>query len=157
MFRLVALVAAAVLVAPVVRASEKLASPPARATTIRGNAWSADNAPLKDARLRLRNAATGKIAATTVADDTGRFTFTNIDGGSYVVEIVNESGKILAVGHSFTIASGETIGTFVRLGARAPWFSGFFVNTATAAASSASSQGITALTPMTTRAVSSRR
>jgi hypothetical protein len=156
MFRLVALFAAAALVAPVVLASDQLASPRNRVTTIRGNAWASDNTPIKEAKLRLRNAATGKAVATTVADDAGRFAFTNVETGSYVVEIVTDSGKILAVGHSFTIASGETIGTFVRLGARAPWFSGFFANTASAAASSASSQGITALAPVA-RAASSRQ
>jgi hypothetical protein len=156
MFRLMALFAAAVLAAPLVHASDKLGSTPARGTSIRGNAWSADNQPIKEARLRLRNVTTGKIEATTVADESGRFTFSNIEGGSYAVEIVNDAGKILAVGHSFTIAPGETIGTFVRLGGKAPWFSGFFANTAAAAASSASSQGITALAPVA-RAASSRR
>jgi hypothetical protein len=156
MFRLIAVVAVAVLVAPAVHASDKLARPAARGTSIRGNAWAADSTPIKDAKLRLRNAATGKIEATATADDAGRFTFTNVEGGSYVVEIVNDAGKILAVGHSFTIAPGETIGTFVRLGSRAPWFTGFFSNTAAAAASSASSQGITALAPVA-RAASSRQ
>jgi hypothetical protein len=156
MFRLIALFAAAVLVAPVVRASDKLAPVPLRGTTIRGNAWTADNQPIRDAKLRLRDAVSGKIAASVIADEAGRFIFTNIEAGSYVVEIVSDSGKILAVGHSFSIAPGETIGTFVRLGARAPWFTGFFGNTAAAAASSASSQGITALAPVA-RAASSRR
>jgi len=157
MFRLIALFAATALVAPALRASEKPAAPAARrGTSIVGHAWTADNAPIEHAKLRLRNVANGKIEATATADETGRFTFTNIDAGSYVVEVVNDAGKILAVGHSFSIAPGETIGTFVRLGARAPWFTGFFTNTAVAATSSASSQGITALAP-TARAASSRR
>jgi hypothetical protein len=156
MFRLIPLLAAAAMVAPAVQASEKPALAAGRGTSIVGHAWTADNAPIEGAKLRLRNVADGRIAATATADETGRFTFTKVEGGSYVVEIVNDAGKVLAIGHSFSIVPGETIGTFVRLGARTPWFTGFFANTAAAAASSASSQGITALAP-TARAASSRR
>ncbi len=156
MFRLIALFAAAVLVAPVVRASDKLAPVPARGTTIRGNAWTADNQPVRDAKLRLRDAVGGKIAASVIADEAGRFIFTNIEAGSYVVRSCPTRARSSRSVHSFSIAPGETIGTFVRLGARAPWFTGFFGNTAAAAASSASSQGITALAPVA-RAASSRR
>jgi hypothetical protein len=120
----------------------------ARGTAILGNAWTSDNSPIKNARLRLRNVTTGRVEATTVANDAGQFTFANIEGGSYVVEMVNESGKLLTVGHVFNIAPGETVGTFVRMGTKVPWFSGFFGNTAAAAASSAASQGITALAPV---------
>jgi len=119
-----------------------------RGTSILGNAWTSDNTPIKNAHLRLRNVATGKIEANTVANDAGQFTFANIEGGSYVVEMVNESGRLLTVGHVFNIAPGETVGTFVRLGTKVPWFNGFFGNTAAAAASSAASQGITALAPV---------
>ena len=156
MFRLIALFVAAVLLAPVARAGDKRGTIAPRGTSIVGHAWGADNAPIKDAKLRLRNAVNGKIVAATVADETGRFTFTSIEGGSYVVEIVNDAGKILAVGHSFTIAAGETIGTFVRVGGKVPWFTGFFSNAAAAATSSAASQGITALAPVA-RPASTRR
>jgi len=119
-----------------------------RGTSILGNAWTSDNTPIKDARLRLRNVATGKIEANTVANEAGQFTFANIEGGSYIVEMVNDAGRLLTVGHVFNIAPGETVGTFVRLGTKVPWFTGFFGNTAAAAASSAASQGITALAPV---------
>ena len=119
-----------------------------RGTSILGNAWTSDNTPIKNALLRLRNVATGKIEAHTIANDAGQFAFTNIEGGSYVVEMVNDAGRLLTVGHVFNIAPGETVGTFVRLGTKVPWFTGFFGNTAAAAASSAASQGITALAPV---------
>jgi hypothetical protein len=171
MVRLPALFAAAMLVAGsavhaigpagaqankvTVRGASTLAQPVQR-TSIVGHAWAADNTPVKDAKLRLRNTATGQIEATTVGDDTGRFTFVNIPAGSYVVEMVDEAGQVLAVGHSFAIAPGETVGTFVRIGTRVPWFTGFFSNTAAAVASAAASQGITALAPVA-RPASSRR
>jgi hypothetical protein len=120
----------------------------ARSTSILGVAWNADDSPIPDAKLRLRNAITGRSEAATVADSAGRFTFSNIEGGTYVVELVNDSGKVLTVGHAFMVAPGETVATFVRLGARVPWFAGFFENAAAAATSSAASLGVTALAPV---------
>ena len=90
----------------------------------------------------------GKVEATAVADQAGQFTFPRIEGGTYVVELVGENGKILTVGHAFVIAPGETVATFVRLGTKVPWFNGFFSNAASAVASTAASQGITAIAPV---------
>jgi hypothetical protein len=126
------------------------------ATSILGVAWNADNSPVRNAFLRLRNVVSGHVEASAVANEAGQFTFSNIEGGSYVVELVTETGKIMTVGHLFTVAPGETVATFVRLGTKVPWFSGFFNNAAAAVASSAASQGITAIAPEA-RPVSAKR
>jgi hypothetical protein len=118
-----------------------------RSISIVGVAWSADSSPLPGARVRLRNVVTGRIASTAVANETGRFTFAGVENGSYVVELVTENGKILAIGHTFTVEAGETVATFVRLGTKAPWFEGFFGNAASAVASTAASAGVTAIAP----------
>ena len=120
----------------------------ARSTTVMGAAWNVDNTPIPAARVQLRNVVTGKLAGTAVADDAGRFSFTGIEGGTYVVELVGPNGKILTVGHAFAIAAGETVATFVRLAAQVPWYAGFFSNAAAAAASTAASYGITAMAPV---------
>ena len=122
-------------------------------TSIRGAAWTIDNAPIVQARIRLRNVVTGKVAAVAVSNDAGQFTFDDVPGGSYLVELLDDAGRIRAVGHVFTIAPGETVATFVRTGAKAPWFSGFFSNSAAAVAMAAASQGVTAIAPVV-RAVS---
>jgi hypothetical protein len=132
---------------PSARVSGPLYSP-ARATSILGAAWNADNSPIPEARLRLRNAITGRVEAATIADAAGQFTFSNVEGGTYVVELVNDRGTVLTVGHPFVVAPGETVATFVRLGARVPWFAGFFENAALAATSSAAGLGVTALAPV---------
>lgn len=120
----------------------------ARVTSILGAAWNVDNTPIKDASLRLRNVVTGKIEAITKANEAGQFAFENVNGGSYVVELVTASGKIQTVGHVFTIAPGETVATFVRVGTKVPWGTAFFNNTAGAVSSSAASEGITAIVPV---------
>jgi hypothetical protein len=117
-------------------------------TSVLGVAWKVDNTPIPGARVQLRNLVSGKVEAKAVADENGQFTFPHLDGGSYVVELVGESGRIVTVGHAFVIAPGETVATFVRLGTKVPWFSGFFGNAATAVASTAAGQGITAIAPV---------
>ena len=120
----------------------------ARVTSILGAAWNVDNTPIKQASLRLRNVVTGKIEALTKANEAGQFAFENVNGGSYVVELVTASGKIQTVGHVFTINPGETVATFVRVGTKVPWSTAFFNNTASAVASSAASEGVTAIAPV---------
>jgi hypothetical protein len=119
-----------------------------RSTSILGNAWNIDNSPIPNAKLRLRNVITGKVAAVTTANEGGQFTFESVEPGSYVVELLTTTDKIRTVGHVFTIAPGETVATFVRAGAKVPWFTGFFNNAASAVASSAASEGITAMAPV---------
>jgi hypothetical protein len=119
-----------------------------RSTSILGAAWNIDNSPIKGANLRLRNVVSGKVEAIAKANDVGQFAFENIEGGSYVVELVSEAGKIQTVGHVFTIAPGETVATFVRLGTKVPWGTAFFSNTASSVASAAASEGITAIAPL---------
>jgi hypothetical protein len=118
-----------------------------RSTSIMGVAWNADNSPIPGARLRLRNATTGRIAGTALANEAGQFTFGGIETGSYLVELVSESGRILTISHTFAVGPGETVATFVRLGSKAPWFSGFFGNAASAVAATAASAGVTAIAP----------
>ena len=156
MVRLPALFAAAVLLlaAATLHAGGPVSA--GRSTAVLGNVWTADNQPIPGARVRLRNVGSGKIEAVTVANEAGQFTFPTIEGGSYLVELINDAASVLAVGQVFSIAPGETVATFVRLGTKVPWFTGFFGNAAAAVAFSAASQGITALAPIVRPASSGR-
>ena len=118
---------------------------PAVATTILGAAWKADNTPIPRARLRLRNVTTGRPEAVTTANGSGQFTFAGIEPGSYVIELVNDDGKVLALGQVFSLGPGETVATFVRLSARNSLFGGFFTNAAASAVTAAASLGVTAM------------
>ena len=75
-------------------------------TTVVGSAREADNAPVRGARLQLRNVVTGYIEATAVADQAGEFTFEGFEGGTYVVELVDPGDDVLAVGQVFNVAPG---------------------------------------------------
>jgi hypothetical protein len=127
--------------------SARTAAVGVRGTAVVGTAWNSDNSPIPGARLRLRDVATGKIEAAVVADDLGQFTFTGMEPGTYVIELVSESGKLLSVGHPFTVSPGETVATFIRPGTKVPWFDGFFRNAAAAVAAAAAATGVTAIAP----------
>lgn len=128
-----------------------------RAVSIHGGAWHADNTPVPGARLRLRNVITGRIEATAVANENGEFAFTGIAAGTYLIEMVAEHGKVLAVGHTFTVAPGETIATFVRLGPKVRWFNGLFGNASLMVAASAATVGVMAVSPETITPISPNR
>jgi hypothetical protein len=119
----------------------------ARGTSIVGAAWKHDNTPVPGAHVRLRNVVSGKIVASTVANELGQFAFTDVESGTYIVELVSESGKLEAVGHPFTIGPGESVSTFIRLSPKDPWFDGFFRNAAAAVSAAAASTGLTAIAP----------
>lgn len=156
-FGAVAIVMACALAVPPSAHSLPPAEPAARAgtsasakgaTSILGVVWNVDNTPIPGARVQLRNLVSGKVDATGVANQSGQFTFNQIEGGRYVVELIGANGRIVTVGHAFAIAPGESVATFVRMGTKVPWFSGFFGNAASAVTSSAASQGITAIAPI---------
>ena len=115
----------------------------ARTTSIVGSAWNVDNSPIRFANLRLRDVIEGKIEALTKANEVGEFTFESVPAGSYVVELVNDAGKV------------ETVATFVRLSAKVPWYEAFFNNTSGSVSATAASTGVRALAPTPTQLCSS--
>src|SRR5262245_48492532 len=117
-----------------------------KAGTVRGVALNSDHSPIPGARVRLRNTQTGRIEVKGVAGEDGRFVF-NARGGSYIAELVDDNGRVLAVGPVFRVGPEETVDTFVRLASRRPWFATVFSNAATAVIAAASTAGVTALGP----------
>ena len=64
--------------------------------TIRGTALTATNKPIAEARVRLRNARTGRIVGMTTTDHAGLFEFHSVEPGSYIVELVTSRDDVLA-------------------------------------------------------------
>ena len=115
--------------------------------TVRGLAWSSTNSPIPGAKVRLRNTQSGQVQANAVTGEDGQFAFTAVQAGPYVVELVGDNGKVLAVGQSFRVEPGETVATFVRLAPQRSWLTGVLTNTATGVIAAAASAGVTARGP----------
>jgi hypothetical protein len=112
---------------------------------VRGVVWNADNTPLPNGKVRLRDVLTGRVEGQAVTTDRGEFVFDTVQRATYVTEVVDEAGKVIAVGQSFQLESGATVATFVRLPPRQSWLAGAFSNTAAAVIAAASSAGVTAI------------
>jgi hypothetical protein len=85
-------------------------------STIQGNALNANNMPLADAVVRLRDARFGKIVDTARTDKKGAFVFQNVDPGTYVVELVNQANStVLASSQILYVSTGEAVSALVKL------------------------------------------
>ncbi|MDE3154727.1 MAG: carboxypeptidase regulatory-like domain-containing protein [Acidobacteriota bacterium] len=98
---------------------------------VTGVARTAQNGQVPYATLRLRDAATGRIAMTTNANETGAFTFTGVKPGYYVVELVDRAGNVLTTSPLITANAGDIVSTLVKLPLRI--VPGAFVGGATSA------------------------
>ena len=112
-----------------------------------GTVWDAKDQAIPGARVRLRNVTNGRIERAAVSNEFGQVTFTGIDPASYVLELVNAQGAVLALGQTFVVGPDQTVPAFVRLASKTPWFAGFFSNAAAAAVATAASVGVTAVSP----------
>jgi hypothetical protein len=126
--------------------SSHAAARPEKGGVVRGIVWNSDYSPIPNASVRLRNIRSGRIEANRVTDADGRFGF-NAQRGSYIVELVGDNNKVIAVGQSFRVEGGETVSTFVRVPPQRLWSAVIFSNAATAVIAAASSAGVTALGP----------
>jgi hypothetical protein len=144
-----AALALALFVAPIAEAAQTTRTlGGSRATTVVGTAWNADTKPLPNASIRLRNVSTGKVEATATTNQLGEFMFQGVSGGTFMTELVDNGGTVLAAGETFTINPGDTVVTFVRLRPRSGGlFGGLWGNAALAAIAAAAGLGITAAEP----------
>ena len=90
-----------------------------RVTAVMGYLWAGEGTPVQNATVQLRNIVTGQIEQVSSTLQNGAFAFNNVASGTYAIEYVTESaGRVLAVGQAFSVAPGETVATFVRLGGK---------------------------------------
>jgi hypothetical protein len=112
---------------------------------VRGVVWNSDNSPVPNASVRLRNLESGRVVSIGEASGTGQFVFEAVVRSSYLVELVSDKGKVVAVGPSFRVGPGETVSTVVRLPSRRSWYAGMFSNAAAGVIAAASTVGLTAI------------
>jgi hypothetical protein len=83
---------------------------------IQGNALTPTNGALTDATMRLRDARFGQIVETQRTDQAGVFTFSKVDPGIYIVEIVGlDQVSVLAASEVLTVGPGEAVSAVVKV------------------------------------------
>ena len=98
------------LVAVVIALGLAVAASAAQGTgKISGTARTAEGQVLPNAKVQLRNVDTGQLVATTKAGPDGAFEFTGLNPANYIVEIVDDSGKIIGLSPATALAAGGAI------------------------------------------------
>ncbi|MDQ3170652.1 MAG: carboxypeptidase-like regulatory domain-containing protein [Acidobacteriota bacterium] len=121
----------------------------ARVTSVMGYLWAGEGTPISNATVQLRNIVTGQVEQVSSTLQNGAFAFNNVQGGTYAIEYVSSSAeRMVAIGQAFSVAPGETVATFVRLGSElaatmANTAGTLVSNAASAVVSTAASTGIT--------------
>ena len=60
-------------------------------------------------KVQLRNVDTGQLVGSTQSAADGSFSFSGLNAGNYVVEIVDASGKVIGTSASMSLAAGGVI------------------------------------------------
>jgi len=79
---------------------------------ISGTARNAQDQVLGGVTVQLRNVDTGALVATTKSAANGTFEFKQLNPGNYVVEIVDDDGKIIGASTSLALAAGGIVSGF---------------------------------------------
>jgi hypothetical protein len=107
------LVVAVAFVGMPVGASAATKAPAARqgqgTGSLNGLAHGADKAPLRNYTVRVRNVADGQIAGSTTTSGAGEFTFTGLQPGNYVVEVVDAAGEIVGLSPTLGVTAGAAM------------------------------------------------
>jgi hypothetical protein len=90
-----------------------------RVNALVGMARTSVNVPIPHAKLLLRNIRTGQVQARTAADEQGQFTFLDLDGNTYIVELLGADGAVMAASEVVALTRGEVRLTQVRAAASA--------------------------------------
>jgi hypothetical protein len=133
-------------VRPAVKAGSLRAGREAR-SLINGIAMDSDRHPLKQVRVRLRNLEINEVEQTALSSERGEFSFAVRPDVPYVVELTDQTGRVVAVGDIVTTNVGEVAASIVSLPSRLPALAGMFGDTASSVISAATGTGLTVVDP----------
>ena len=85
--------------------------------TIVGVAASFNGQTLSNVAVSVRNLQSGVLAASTTSNADGRFTFSRLNPGRYVVEVAGLSGPVAGSSPALTVAAGTTVAVTVNTAA----------------------------------------
>ena len=77
--------------------------------SLSGTASDSTGHALANANVQLRNVSTGQLVGNATTNGTGQFNFPSLPAGSYLVEVVNPSGQIVATSGSVVVSPGWAV------------------------------------------------
>jgi len=89
-------------------------------STIQGNALDSANVRMSNAKIRLRDARFGRIVDKQTTDKSGIFTFSKVEPGTYIVELMSDDQSILAASELLNVNSGDLVSAIIKLPFRVP-------------------------------------
>ena len=102
--------------------------------TIEGQAVDSTGGALSNTLLRLRDARIGRVIESQLTDKDGKFSFKDLDPGSYIVEMMASDQTVLTASQLINVNAGEAVSTIVKLPFRLSKLAGVLGNTTPAAA-----------------------
>ena len=81
----------------------------AQGATLKGIAQGADQKPLPNYKIQVRNTVTGKIEGTTTSTAAGSFSLEGLTASSYVIEVVDAAGTVVGLSSPIAVAAGATV------------------------------------------------
>ncbi len=86
---------------------------------VSGTARNAAGESMPNTAARLRDVRTGRLTGQSVNTTTGQFNFGGLIPGSYIVEVVNAAGQVLATSVTISLRPGAMMATGVSVTAPA--------------------------------------
>src|SRR5436190_16740639 len=91
---------------------------------IRGTAVDVKSHPIPNATVRLRNLKTNKVEQQAVANPSGEFSFVAPAQTRYVIEVIDQAGRVIAVSDVITAQIGAVAHAVVSVPATVPALAG---------------------------------
>lgn len=74
-----------------------------------GTVYSPNLQPLSTAAVQIRNFKTGTLVNSTRSDQLGQYSFASLQPGTYLVEVVDESGRVLGMTAPFVLGAAPNV------------------------------------------------
>jgi hypothetical protein len=84
------------------------------AASLTGTAYNSSLRPLPNANVQIRSLTTGSRVDSTVSDQAGNFSFSRLEPGTYVVELVNASGYLIGISAPVSVGPSAVATVAVR-------------------------------------------
>jgi hypothetical protein len=76
---------------------------------VAGTVYSSGLQPLSSIAVQIRNFKTGTLVSATRSDASGQYSFPGVQPGTYLVEVVDASGKVLGMTAPFVLGAAPNV------------------------------------------------